>query len=112
HGGGRLSLRPGGDLLMEEEMSEAHGTKELKELLDLILKGVEVGVLASKDGKVDAQDLGLLLTLVPHIQPAVDGVGMIPAELGDLSAEEAAEVIAHVMARLSVDNAKAVAIVE
>lgn len=93
-------------------MTEAKGTKELKELVDLALTGVEVGVKASADGKVDVQDLGLLLTLVPTVGPAIDGIGEIPGELADLSTEEAAELVAHVMAKLAVDDAKAREVIE
>lgn len=91
---------------------EQKGTKELKELLDLALTGVEVGVAAQKDGHIGVEDLGLLLKLVPTIQPALDGIGEIPAELADLSTEEAADVVAHVMAKLVIDDAKARLVIE
>lgn len=88
------------------------GTKEVKELLDLALTGVDVGVKASADGKIDAADLALLLQLVPTVGPAIDGIGEIPAELADLDAAEAADVVAHVMAKLSIADAHARAVTE
>lgn len=88
-------------------MEEQKSVKELKECLDLVLAGLEIGVKASADGKVDAQDLGHLLMLVPTIGPAMEGIGEIPAELADLSEAEAAELIAHVMAKLAVEDEKA-----
>lgn len=91
---------------------EQKGTKELKELLDLALTGVEIAVDAGKDGHVGVEDLGLLLKLAPVVQPAIEGVGEIPAELADLSTEEAADVVAHVMAKLAIDHAKARLVIE
>ena len=91
---------------------ETKGTKELKELLDLVLTGVEIAVDASKDGHVGVEDLGLLLKLAPVVQPAIDGIGEIPAELADLSAEEAADVVAYVMGKLAIDDAKARLVIE
>jgi hypothetical protein len=93
-------------------MSEKKGVKELKEMIDLALAGVDVGIKASADGKVDVQDLSLLLSLIPLAGPAIDGVGEIPAELSDLSADEAAEVVAHIMAKLSLGNGKAIRVAE
>lgn len=88
-------------------MSEKKSVKELQEMLDLALMGVEVGVKASADGKVDLSDLALLIPLVGAVSPAIDGVGEIPGELADLSAEEAGELVAHVMAKLAVEDAHA-----
>lgn len=93
-------------------MTEIKGTKELKELLDLALAGVEVGVKISADKKVDITDLGHLLILVPKVEPAFAGVGEVPSELADLSTEEAAEVVTHVMAKLMIEDAKAKLVVE
>jgi hypothetical protein len=46
------------------------------------------------------------------VGPALDGSGQIPAELKDLSADEAAQVIAHVGAKLGLENSKAMHIAE
>lgn len=85
--------------------------KNLKEVIDLALTGVEVVVKAKQDGKLDAADLGLLIQLVPAVGPAIDGIGEIPAELKDLDSAEAQELVAHVMAKLVIDDPKAVAII-
>lgn len=87
------------------------GTKELKDVLDLVLTTVEVGKLALADGKVGIEDMGLLLKLIPAVGPAIQGVNMVPAELADMDEAEAAEVVAHVMAKLTIDDAKARAVI-
>lgn len=88
------------------------GTKELKELLDLALAGVESGVKMAEDGKFDVMDLAHIWPTVQAAPAAFAGVGQIPAELKDLDSSEAAELVAHVVAKLAVDDAKAMAIVE
>ena len=79
--------------------------------MDLALAGVSVGVSASKDGKIGVEDFGYLMALVPVVGPAIEGIDKVPAELADLDESEAAEVIAHVMGKLAVDDAKAIAII-
>lgn len=93
-------------------MSEEMGVKELKEILDFGLAMVEMGVKASADKKIDLNDLQLLLTVVPTVGPAFEGLDQAKLEIGNLSAEEAAELVAHAMAKLAVEDAKARAIVE
>lgn len=91
--------------------AKSYGVKETKEALDLVLALIATGVDATKDGKVDFNDIPLLLGVFPKIQPALDGAGALPKELGDLSADEAKEIIAHVMGKLAIDDAKAVAVI-
>lgn len=93
-------------------MGENKSIKELKELLDLMLTGVEVGVDITKDGKLDLNDLQHVMKLIPVVGPAVQNIGDIPAELGDLSSEEGTEIVVHVMTKLAVDDAKAKIIIE
>lgn len=88
------------------------GTKELTELLDGVLAVVKAGMDIAKDGKVGFDDISHVVGLVPKLVPAFDGLAKLPGEVSDLSAEEAAALIAHVMANLAVDDAKAKAIVE
>lgn len=90
---------------------ETKSTKELKEALDLVLGGISVVGQAKADGKIDMNDLAFLIQLMPKIGPALDGVGEIPSEVSDLSAEEVADMASHVMARLAVDDAKAKALI-
>lgn len=87
------------------------GTTELKELLTLVLDGVAVGVDAAKDGKIDFADVPLVFRLIPDLGPAFSNVGQVPAELADLTQEEAADVVAFVMSKLALDDAKARAVI-
>lgn len=84
-----------------------HGIKETKEALDLALGAVKAGLAVSADGKVDLNDLSHVLALVPKIQPAIDQIELVPKELGDLDAAEAAELVAHIATNLQVTDEKA-----
>lgn len=78
------------------EMSEEKkGLKETKEVLDLgfaIGKMIQEGL---KDGKLGMEDLGLLMGLIPHVGPAFDNISEVPAELKDIDAEEAKELLEY-----------------
>lgn len=95
---------------------EKMGVKELTEVVDLALGLADLGIGVAKDKKVDVKDLGLLLSKAPGLirdaVSAAEGIDKVPAELSDLSAEEASQLAAHVVVRLSVDDAKAKLIVE
>lgn len=88
------------------------GTKELTEAVDLLLDTGLALKSALADGKVGLEDAVLLMRLVPKVGPALEGIGKIPAELKDLSAEEAEALAAHVMAKLTVENKKARDLIE
>jgi hypothetical protein len=85
----------------------AFGIKETKEALVAIIALANAGDMAAKDGKIDFSDLPLLIGVVPKIQPAIDGSGMIPKEIGDLSSSEAAELIALISTELVISDVKA-----
>lgn len=97
-------------------MSEEKGTKELVDVVDLTLDVAKLGLAVAKDKKVDMADLGLLLSSLPMLigegVVAVQGAEQIPAELKDLSPEELSELVAHVMIKLSLDDAKATLVIE
>lgn len=97
-------------------MSEQKGTKELTEAVDFALDMVKLGVDVGADKKVDMSDLGLLISRLPLLAgegvAAFQGGSEIGLELSDLDAEESATLIAHVMGKLAVDDAKARLIVE
>lgn len=93
-------------------MENKMGIDELKQAVKLILDMIQVGVGVAKDGKVDVSDLGLLMTLIPDFGPAFSGAGTIPAELADMTTEEAEELVAFVMAGLVVPNDHARILVE
>lgn len=79
-------------------------TKNLTELLDLILDGVSIVVDAEADGKITLEDAGLLLRIIPDLGPALGDINLIPSELSAMSAEDSAEVAAHVMAKLAISD--------
>lgn len=93
-------------------MAEKAGVKELKEALSFVMAAVDAGCKISGDGKVDMSDLQYLLALIPKIEPAFSGLSEVPSELSDLSTEEAAELVAFIMAGLVIDDAKAKDVVE
>ena len=92
-------------------MSNNLGVNDLKELLSLVFSVVKVGKGVMADGKIDLSDVITLTELLPYVIPAIDGAGNIPAELSDLSEQEAQELIAYVMLQISVDDVKARAII-
>jgi hypothetical protein len=77
-------------------MSEEKGVKEL---LELVAGLKEVGLLVKgslKDGKIDLNDLSLLLGLLPKQQILLDafqGLSEVDDEVKDLSLDEAMLVI-------------------
>lgn len=90
--------------------------KNLIEVVDFGLDLVQLGVDVAADKKVDMADLGLLLSRAPLLigegVAAVEGASLIPQELSAMKEEDAAAVVAHVVAKLAVDDAKAKLIVE
>lgn len=88
------------------------GTKELKDLLDFALTGVEAGVKMAVDGKLDMADLVQVWPVVQAAPAAFSGLAQIPAELKDMDTAEASELVAHVVSKLAVDDAKAVVIID
>ena len=92
-------------------MPEVKDTKETKEVLDLVLTVAQVVQQAAADKKVDLADIGLLLQLVPVAGPALEGVKEIPAELADLSDAEGVDLVAHVAAKLAINDEHAKAII-
>ena len=77
---------------------EKKGIQHTKELLDLVFSLGGVVKQGLDDGKLDANDLGLLMLVLPKLQPAFDGIGEIPAEFKDLDEAEGKELLAHVSA--------------
>lgn len=87
------------------------GVENLKAVVDLGLACVEAGVKISADGKVSVDDIGAVLAVIPAVPPAISAAKNVPGELGDLDGEEAAELVAHVMGKLAVNDEKAKKIV-
>ena len=92
----------------EKLMNEKIGIEGTKSVLLLLITGVNTFKAAKADGKVDLNDLGLVLALIPKIQPAIDGVGVIKTEITDLTMDELADLTSFVMNELKItDGSKA-----
>lgn len=87
------------------------GIQNILEMLDLLLTAEGIVVSSLSDGKIDFKDAGELLKLIPVAGPAIKDVKEIWPELIDLDKEEGAQIVSHVMSKLSVENEKAKAIV-
>ena len=68
------------------------GIKETAEFVNLVVAIAGVIKGAGADGKVDTNDLALLIQVFPHLGSAVDGIGEIPKELADLDETEIKEI--------------------
>lgn len=94
---------------------EKYGVKETIEMVDLGLSLANVGLAVGEDKKVDASDLPKVFAAVPGlvvaVPAAIQGADQIDEEMSDLSVEEAAEVVAHVVGKLAVSDEHAKAIV-
>jgi hypothetical protein len=85
---------------MGEYMSEEKGVKELLELVAGLKEVGLVGKAALKDGKIDMNDLGLLVALLPKQQVLLDafqGLADLDDEIKDLSLDEAMQVIQAIL---------------
>lgn len=73
-----------------------NGIKELTELLE-VTKVIGVGVAkVAKDGKVNVDDLPIIMQLVGEANQIVEGfkgLGELPAEVKDLEVEELREIV-------------------
>ena len=82
-------------------MEQKYGIQETKELLVLFFKTASVLKEAKEnDGKIDFNDAPLLLSIVPVMGPALNKMGEIPKEFGELSVEEMEELCEMVIAEL------------
>lgn len=88
-------------------MNGQYGIQETKEALKLVFAGFKVAQDANADGKVDLNDLGHVIQLVPLVGPAFGNIGQVPKEFADLSTEEGAELIAFTAAELNLTSPKA-----
>jgi hypothetical protein len=94
---------------------EKMSTKELKDVVGAVIDVIDLGISVGKGG-LGKDDLMTVFSAMPmligSIGQAVDGAHLLPAEVQDLSAEEAAELAAFVVAKISVEDEKAKLIVE
>lgn len=81
-------------------MSGKYGVKETQELFDLGFEIAKAGKLALADGKVNFLDLGVVMPVFPKVGPAVDGIALVPKELGELDEADAKTLLDYAKARL------------
>jgi hypothetical protein len=87
------------------------GKYSVKNTLEVVDLGIAVGVglkNAKADGKLDLSDIQHVFPVVFSLQPAIDELGVVPKELGELDQEELALIVAHVASKLPqvTDNAR------
>lgn len=85
---------------MTEAVVAPIGIENLKAEVLAGLKTYKAIVAARADGKIDANDLGLVLGLVPDYLKAIQGIPSVIPEFKDLSVAESEELIAFCMAGL------------
>lgn len=86
--------------------------KDLVALVDLLLDALGVVVDAEKDGKIDLNDVPLLMRLVPDLGPALSNLKAIPGEAKSLSSDQMTALATHVMTKLAIAEPHARAVVE
>ncbi len=79
-------------------------------LVNLVLDAVADGKAALADGKITVMDLPRFLNLIPDLLAALGSLALVPGEVKALTPEQDAAIVAHVMQRLGVSNAKAATI--
>ncbi len=93
-------------------MSGQYDVANLKKVIAILGKGVQVYKGVTADGKVDLMDLNQLLLFLPVLQQLPD-FAAIPKEIGDLDTADAADLIAYVGAELGgIGDAKTKLIIE
>lgn len=81
---------------------DPQGIKDTKEVLALGAALTRVVFEAKRnDGVIDIKDLPLVITTLPTITPALDGVGNILDEIKDLDQQEIQELIEYTQVQFS-----------
>jgi hypothetical protein len=70
--------------------------KNTKEVLDLIASIVKAVEASMADGKIDLADVAHLMTVLPKVGPAVDGVGEVGAEFAAITEETEADLALYI----------------
>jgi len=70
---------------------DVHNTKEVLALMFGAWGAIDAA--KESDGKIDFNDFGHLMPLVPKFQPAIDDIAMIPRELLELDAEDSKDLL-------------------
>jgi len=76
-------------------MGGQYGIEKLKQLLDLGFVTGQIIKAATADGKINLNDLTLLLAFVPKLGPAMENIAIAPKEYSELDAEDGAALLAY-----------------
>lgn len=79
----------------ETQMGGQYSVQNTKEVLDLGLTVYLAGKNSLADGKLGVEDIGNIMLVVPKVGPAIQDIGLVPAELGELDAEDQAELLEY-----------------
>lgn len=88
-------------------MSGTHNISQLKEVVVLLIQGVNAQQEAMADGSLSYTDAGLIFKVLPSVAPAIEGIDQVPAELADLQSDEVDELCALVASDLQLGDALA-----
>lgn len=91
---------------------EKYGIKESSEMLGFIVGLVQASISAAEDGQLSASDGMYFWSAIQQAPAAFKDVGMIPSEMGDISAEEIAQLAALVVGKLTISSPKIDALVK
>lgn len=80
----------------------------IQNTLEVVQFGVALAEAIKKakenDGKINLGDIGLLFPVAPLVVPMINDIGQVPKELGDLSEDELAALLAEVSKILGSDE--------
>lgn len=88
------------------------GTQETKEVLDFVVQLAHSIESARADGSIGFSDVTDLVDVLMKVGAAFDGISEVPAEVKDLTEEEAAELNQHVKDTLDLQDDRAESITE
>lgn len=76
------------------------GTKETKEAFELGLAAIVAVQCSMADGKVTLGDIACVIPVFPKLEAGVDGLALVPAELGELDEADEQDLLAFCKAKL------------
>lgn len=81
-------------------MGGKFGVKETKEAFELGFALVSAAQCAMADGKVTLGDIACVIPVFPKLEPGVDGLALVPQELGELDEVDEKELLDFAKSRL------------
>lgn len=81
-------------------MDGKYGVKETKEAFDLGFGVVASAQCAMADGKVTLGDIACVIPVFPKLEAGVEGLALVPAELGELGPNDEKELLEYCAAKL------------